>query len=103
MLHYRCKAAALLVQGCCTFGIPMLDYRYTYAGLSVHLCWTIGTPMLDLRYQDAALLWYRFFNLFTGYVFWLIPIYLTIIYYRKLTSKQVDEETRKFDLSPCSY
>ena len=94
---------ALSVQGCCTVGARLLPLRYNYAGLSVYLCRTIGTPMLDLRYQNAALLWYRFFNLFTGYVFWLIPIYLTIIYYRKLTSKQVDEETRRFDLSPCSY
>ena len=24
MLHYRCKAAALLVQGCCTLGARLL-------------------------------------------------------------------------------
>ena len=45
--------AALLVQLCCTFGIPMPDYRYTYAELSVYLCWTIGIPMLNYRYTYA--------------------------------------------------
>ena len=80
MLHLWWKGAALLVQGCCTFTgtiirkslqwlfchIAMIYCQYTYAVLSVYLCCTIGIAMLYLWYQDALLLWYRFFNLFTG-------------------------------------
>ena len=28
MLHYRCKAAALSVPGCCTFLVPLFEYLY---------------------------------------------------------------------------
>ena len=31
MLHYRCKAAALLVQGCCTIGARLLHFSVTDA------------------------------------------------------------------------
>ena len=59
MLHHRCKAAALSVQGCCTIGARVLDHRYKGAGPSVSGCWTISTRVLDHRYQGAALFWYH--------------------------------------------
>ena len=54
---------------CCTVGATMLHLWCNYAAPSVYLCWTISISMLDSWYQNAILFWYRFFNLFTGYVF----------------------------------
>ena len=39
--------------------------QYSYAALLVQLCCTFGIPMLTQWYQNALLFWYRFFNLFT--------------------------------------
>ena len=46
MVYRQYSYAALLVQVCCPFGIPMLYHRYFYAVPSVFLCCTIGTRML---------------------------------------------------------
>ena len=80
MRYCRYTYAALLVQGRCTLGARVLHLYWHYYSkvftdvsvghcydiLSVYLCCTIGIAMLYLWYQDALLLWYRFFNLFTG-------------------------------------
>ena len=87
---------------CCPFGATMLPLRYTYAGLSVYLCWTIGIPMLNYRYTYAELLvpeCYTFLVPFFQFVYrlcFLINSNLSYDYiYRKLTSKQVEELTRR--------
>ena len=99
MVYCWCSYAALLVQGCCTFGarmfyssgtartfdIPMLDCQYSYAGLSVFLCWTVGIAMLNLWYTYAVPLVPECYTL-------LVPFFYLIY-----------SQYFKFDLSQFTY
>ena len=66
MLHLWCKGAALLLALLFESLYSGFSDDHCYDILSVYLCCTIGIAMRYLWYQDALLLWYRFFNLFTG-------------------------------------
>ena len=80
MVYRQFRYEIMSVHLCCTFGARALHLYWHYYSkvftvaflshcydiLSVYLCCTIGIAMLYLWYQDALLLWYRFFNLFTG-------------------------------------
>ena len=80
VVYRQYRYGMMSVHLCCTFGARVLHFywhnyskvftvaflSHCYDILSVYLCCTIGIAMLYLWYQDALLLWYRFFNLFTG-------------------------------------